>query len=141
MYPTFIEIERLCTKSYTIQPKNQDEKEVQIVKGDSVGFPVYAIHYDEDYFPNPGKFDPERFSEENKSKIEPYSYLPFGVGPRNCLASRFALMESKILIIKLLSKFELLPTTKTPIPMRFKKGTFGISPEKPVILDFNPRTK
>jgi cytochrome P450 family 9 len=47
--------------------------------------PVWALHRDPKYFPNPSKFDPERFSEENKHNILPMTYCPFGLGPRNCI--------------------------------------------------------
>lgn len=54
-------------------------------KGTVVFIPAQALHYDSDYFPQPHVFDPERFNYENKSKIVPYSYIPFGDGPRNCI--------------------------------------------------------
>ena len=44
-----------------------------------------SLHRDPEYFPDPEKFYPERFSDENKQKIVPFSYLPFGSGPRNCI--------------------------------------------------------
>jgi cytochrome P450 family 9 len=47
--------------------------------------PVWAIHRNPEYFPDPDKFDPDRFSEENKGKIKPFTYMPFGNGPRNCI--------------------------------------------------------
>lgn len=47
--------------------------------------PIYGLHHDPKHFPDPEKFDPERFSEENKHNIAPNTYLPFGVGPRNCI--------------------------------------------------------
>lgn len=52
---------------------------------DIIWIPVAGIHRDEQYYPNSLKFDPERFSDENKNKIQPFTYLPFGSGPRNCI--------------------------------------------------------
>lgn len=67
-----------------IQPQG-DEELFMFEKGEVVLIPVIGIHRDPKYYPNPDKFDPERFSDENKDKILPYSYMPFGVGPRNCI--------------------------------------------------------
>jgi len=47
-----------------------------------------AIQKDEKYFPNPLEFDPERFSAEKMSKINPYAYQPFGSGPRICIGKK-----------------------------------------------------
>lgn len=75
-------------KDYVIHPKNDGEKPVTIKKGIQVTIPTIGIHYDPNYFPNPEKFDPERFSEDEKSSIVPGSYMPFGVGPRNCIGDK-----------------------------------------------------
>lgn len=56
-----------------------------IPKGTMVQIPVYAIHHDPVHYPNPDRFDPDRFKEEVKSKRHHYAYLPFGDGPRNCI--------------------------------------------------------
>jgi cytochrome P450 family 6 len=44
-----------------------------------------GIHYDEEYYPEPKKFDPERFSDEYKKTRHNYAFMPFGEGPRNCI--------------------------------------------------------
>jgi len=59
-----------------------------IPRGAHVLIPIYAILSDPDYFPNPEKFDPERFSTENKSRLHPASHIPFSLGPRGCLGKR-----------------------------------------------------
>lgn len=46
-----------------------------------------GIQMDPEYYPNPDKFDPDRFSDENKSAVDPYTFLPFGIGPRNCIGN------------------------------------------------------
>jgi len=43
-----------------------------------------AVHYDENNYPDPHSFNPDRFLPENKANINPYAYVPFGIGPRNC---------------------------------------------------------
>lgn len=58
---------------------------LQIEKNVLIQIPVYGIHHDEKYFPDPEKFLPERFSEENKAFMDKDAYLPFGIGPRNCI--------------------------------------------------------
>ncbi|KPJ21677.1 Cytochrome P450 6B1 [Papilio machaon] len=58
---------------------------VTIKKGQTVLVNVLGIHYDPKYYPNPEKFDPERFSPENEKDRHSCAYLPFGTGPRNCI--------------------------------------------------------
>jgi cytochrome P450 family 6 len=60
-----------------------------IRKGEKIVIPTYSIHHDPKYYPDPFKFDPERFSEEEKSKRPNGTYLPFGNGPRLCLGNSF----------------------------------------------------
>lgn len=81
-WPPAFQVERMCGKNYQYE---DDQRTFTIEKGQSVFIPIYGLHHDERYFPQPNQFDPERFSDENKSKIVPCSYLPFGVGPRNCI--------------------------------------------------------
>jgi len=54
--------------------------------------PIYGFHHDPNYYPDPMKFNPERFTEENKRTRHSYTYLPFGEGPRNCIGIVFLLI-------------------------------------------------
>ena len=61
--------------------------DIVIEEGIGIMLPIYPLHHDPEFFPDPEKFDPERFSDENKKNIRPYTYLPFGSGPRNCIGN------------------------------------------------------
>jgi cytochrome P450 family 6 len=79
-YPPAALIPRKCVEDYRIPGTD-----VVIEKGTSLVIPILAIHHDEEYYPEPDKFDPERFSEENKSSRHSYGHIPFGEGPRICI--------------------------------------------------------
>ena len=79
-YPPVSHITRRCVKDY-----KTPDKDVVIEKGTMVFIPILAIHHDEEYYPEPEKFEPERFTEENRSKRHPYAHIPFGEGPRICI--------------------------------------------------------
>ncbi|XP_031355382.1 cytochrome P450 9e2-like isoform X2 [Photinus pyralis] len=111
-------LKKICGSDYTVRTEEGDIA-VVLEKGSSVIIPVYAIHRDPKYFSCPGKFDPERFSDENKCNIVPFSYMPFGVGRESCIAPRLALLVTKIVFFHLLSQFELRVVDKTTMPMMY----------------------
>ncbi|KAF5276775.1 hypothetical protein FQA39_LY18549 [Lamprigera yunnana] len=80
-WPPVIQVSRICVQNYLIEPVTP----LLIEKGSTVSIPIIGIHRDEKLFPNSKKFDPERFSDENKLNIKPFSYVPFGSSPRNCI--------------------------------------------------------
>lgn len=81
-YPVLPFLDRVCEEDYRIPGSD-----VILEKGTFVYVPMFGLHYDPQYFPEPEKFIPDRFSEENKKTIPAYSYIPFGEGPRNCIGS------------------------------------------------------
>lgn len=83
MHPLASNLTRFCTKKYTIP-----DSELTLNVGDKLMIPVYSIHNDPKYYPNPEVFDPERFIEENKSSRPRNTFLPFGDGPRICIGKK-----------------------------------------------------
>lgn len=81
-WPPAIFTNRKCTKDYEIEINGNN---VLIERGKAVWIPIYSIHHDPEFYENPKKFDPDRFRDENKDKIIPGSYIPFGIGPRACI--------------------------------------------------------
>ncbi|XP_034655059.1 cytochrome P450 9b2-like [Drosophila subobscura] len=104
--------DRICSKDYTLTD-DDGTKLFDFKVGDRVNIPIAGIHWDEEYFPEPRKFDPERFSDERKNDIVPYTYLPFGVGPRNCIGNRYALMQVKGMLYNLLIRYKIERSPKT----------------------------
>lgn len=139
-WPTGIATDRICAKPYTIEPKLPNEKPLRLEVGDTVTIPIYGIHRDPQYYPEPDRYNPERFSEENKSKIVPYTFMPFGTGPRSCIGTRFALLEAKILFYHFLSNFEIVPVEKTQIPLRFSRKAINMTPENGFWMGLKKRT-
>jgi cytochrome P450 family 6 len=74
----------MCNSDYSL-PAHTGNGTVTIPKGTGIYIPVIALQHDPEYFPDPEKFDPERFTEEKKQKRPKYTYLAFGDGPRSCM--------------------------------------------------------
>lgn len=97
---------------------------------------LFVMFRDAEYFPEPMKFDPNRFINESQSeKCSPFAYIPFSAGARNCIGQKFAMLEVKSAVSKILRHFELLSVGEEPdvcseLVLRTKNG---------VQLGFKPR--
>ena len=108
-----------------------------IPKGTQVNINVYALHNNEEIYPEPHKFDPTRFTLENCQKRHPYAYIPFSAGNRNCIGQKFAMLEMKSTVAKMVLNYKLLPAdeevvlqgdlilkSENGVNMRLKKRSF-----------------
>ncbi len=88
---------------------------------------VYSVHYDRELW---GPEDPYVFfPERHKTKRHPMAYLAFGAGPRHCIGIRFALTEMKILLVRLLRKYSVLPGQHLESKFNIRERT-AITPEE-----------
>lgn len=130
-------LDRICTKPYVLE--DYDGHKVQLRKGDGVWIPAAAIMRDPELFPDPDRFWPDRFATEHRGAMDSAALLGFGLGPRNCLGSRFALMEAKAIFYYLLTNFYLEKGPDTQHPIRMKKSSLAPSAENGFWIRFRVR--
>ena len=106
-------VNRLCTRDCVVQG-------MSIKKNTLINMPTWASHHNPDFFPEPEVFRPERFLKENSDQIIPYTFRPFGAGPRICIGKRFAMVEMMIAMAKILKSFKIEKTQETKLDL--KKG-------------------
>ncbi|MBO0931228.1 cytochrome P450 [Fibrella aquatilis] len=87
----------------------------RIPKGDTVVVSPYLLHHDPTNWPDPDRFDPDRFAPGADAGRPAYAYLPFGGGPRLCIGNQFALMEMQILLALLVQSFDIQLIDGKPI--------------------------
>jgi len=119
MYSPVPRLERQCNQDLTLNG-------IHIKKGMIVSIPVYPLHFSEEYYDRPETFDPTRWAPENKHKLNPYAYTPFGLGPRNCVGMRFAMEELKLALCSIVSRFEFSRSKDTPDALEHENGFAGI---------------
>ncbi|RVE45547.1 hypothetical protein evm_009812 [Chilo suppressalis] len=117
LYPVLAVITREVMDEYTFPTG------LTVHKGVRIHIPIYHMHRNPDYFPEPEKFRPERFLPPEKSKIVSHSYIPFGDGGRICIGMRFAKMQVLAGLVALL-----------------KKHNVELAEGMPSVLEFNPRS-
>eukprot|EP01124_Arcella_intermedia_P028866 TRINITY_DN5970_c1_g2_i1.p1 TRINITY_DN5970_c1_g2~~TRINITY_DN5970_c1_g2_i1.p1 ORF type:complete len:502 (-),score=124.26 TRINITY_DN5970_c1_g2_i1:18-1523(-) len=96
-----------------------------IPKGTRVGVDIWAVHHNPYYWENPNVFDPDRFLPERRKERHKFSYLPFGLGPRQCIGNEFSEIEQRLFLVKFLRDFRVLPPTKEPITDLERLPNFG----------------
>ncbi|XP_066288431.1 cytochrome P450 3A8-like [Branchiostoma lanceolatum] len=128
MYPPIHMTSRVASEEVKVQW-------LTIPKDMLVMVPILAIHYDPERWPEPKKFIPERFTKEAREKQDPYDWLPFSAGPRNCIGMRLAMMELKVGLAKILMNYRIMSAPDTDIPLKMKKATQFPTPENGIRLN------
>jgi len=104
---------RVATKDY-----NLPGTDIIIKTGDMLSWNARTLHRDPTHWENPDEFYPEHFSKEEKAKRNPYAFQAFGQGPRACIGMRLALLEAKVAVMAVLSKYSFKSGSKTVEPLQ-----------------------
>ena len=101
---------RLYPPAWALQRTALNDSEIGgyvIPKGSQVLMSQYVMHHDARYFPEPEKFDPERWTKEARDARPQFSYFPFGGGLRRCIGDAFAMMEATLLLVQLAQQWQM----------------------------------
>jgi len=107
----------------------------EILPGDTVFLNIYALHRHRLWWENPGAFDPDNFAPGKVATRDRYLHLPFGAGPRICVGANFAMMQARIILTTLLSRFTFTPAGPVPTPVMH----MTVRPEPGVFLNVTAR--
>lgn len=126
LYPTVISFTtRLATETVEID-------RLTVPKGARVIFNSWLMHKNPNIWPEPDKFDPERFREG--AEIHPCAFAPFGLGERKCLGYQLAMLEMKMVICEILMRYRIRVRT----PQDLKLVSFAVvltKAEDKIIID------
>ncbi|MCA9956915.1 MAG: cytochrome P450, partial [Anaerolineales bacterium] len=111
---------RLYPPAYAIARWGNAEDEVggyYVPKDAVVTMSPYVTHRHPEFWDAPERFDPQRFTPEQKAERPRFAYLPFGGGPRQCIGNSFAMTEAILLLASIVQRYRLslVPGTKVEL--------------------------
>ena len=111
----------------------------RLLKGSCAGISIFKIHRDERYYPEPEKFKPERFLAQTSENRNPFAFIPFSAGRRNCIGQRFAMLEIKIVVTNILRNF-VVECNQTFDDLKIYSDMV-LKSENPILITFKEKEK
>ena len=130
MYPPILLLLRNCTKDTTLGG-------IPVAAGTGVIIPNFNIGRDPELFADPEEFRPERFLGDARLTVNPATFLAFGLGPRQCIGLRFAMLQIKLALVYTLKRVAIV--SATPEVMEMEDFTGVLTPKIPIKLYLAPR--
>ncbi|XP_076680467.1 cytochrome P450 9e2-like [Andrena cerasifolii] len=140
MYPIALQTDRVCTKRFELPPPLPGAKPVVVEEGTCLQVPIYPIQRDPQNFDDPNTFNPNRYDGDFRKVQNSSTFLTFGQGPRVCIANRFVMLETKVLLFHLFAKCTLKSCSKTVVPLKLKKS-FTLLSDNGFWFEMMPREK
>ncbi|KAH8267548.1 hypothetical protein KR026_000671 [Drosophila bipectinata] len=139
MYPASGWASKTCTRDYELLGSHKAES-VKLRPGDNVMIPVYGLHHDPDFYPEPGEFRPERFLDGGLKRFKQQGvFLGFGNGPRQCVGMRLGLAMAKAALAVIVQRFQVKTNARTLAGNQLDPNIFVGVHKGGIWLDFEPR--
>uniref|UniRef100_A0A1I8P7I7 Cytochrome P450 n=1 Tax=Stomoxys calcitrans TaxID=35570 RepID=A0A1I8P7I7_STOCA len=120
---------RLTTKEYELP-----NSIFMLQEGNHLIIPTSAIHHDAAFYARPDKFDPEHFHSKNVQQRPPCAFLPYGMGPRACMAQHYVQQQMLVCLVTLLQCYSFTPCAETIIPLTYDNSKVLRKPKKDIWL-------
>ncbi|XP_075979454.1 cytochrome P450 6k1-like [Anticarsia gemmatalis] len=134
-FPSMGWLDRIASKEYKI------DENLTIPEGTVVYVNAVGMQQDPKHFPEPHVYNPDRFLPENERDITPYTFMPFGEGPRGCIGKRFAYQTLRYGLASIILNYEIraLPNTPKPNDVHIEKNGLFLGPDKKLSVEFRHR--
>nr|AQM57048.1 cytochrome P450 CYP408A3 [Sogatella furcifera] len=138
------EILRIYPTEYRLERKTVGDvklDEITLTSGTMVSVPIYAVHHLDEFYPEPEKFIPERFSPTNSDKRNQYTYLPFGQAGSDSsnIGVQLGVLIAKLAIVSLVRSVKIAPAEKQENEVPFVSGVTGVPQPKTIFVRADKR--
>lgn len=116
MYPIWILMRRATAEVYL--------GDVRISPGTEVTISPHAMHFDPRWYPEPERFDPDRWADDQAKDLPKGAFIPFGGGTRQCIGNSFAMTEIAIVVATIAARWRLIPARGKPVRVKYTSTAY-----------------